>query len=275
MKYFSLLIIFFLLSCINQNSEEGFEEIDITFIKPDSNISNNENPTWKYQIDKILDSLKGIDTSSKEAYHFVINNFFDTNQYYFEPQYLNIDFFTKMIQIGKLNDYIIVQLKHPHGSKLENNIEVIILNNKRTVLSRDTLLGNRYWIGNIKVTDWNNDGKDELVYKYDDPVSSVAIMSKYEEVYLFSKETSKLNQIFRLETEEFNCGPGDSSLIARNYIFEGKYKIKVEQKKYIVDCNTDGEKELQKRLVSKKLYHLIWDKKENKYIEKRVAKSMN
>jgi hypothetical protein len=173
----------------------------------------------------------------------------------------------KMIQLDKFNDFVLVQLKHPHGSKMENDIEVIVLSKQRKVLSRDTLMGNRYWIGTTKITDWNNDGINELVYKYDAPVSSVPIMSKYEEVYGILKGKPKLKKIFELETEAFNCGPGDSSLITRTYSFEGKYKIKIKQVDFIVNCNSGKEenKKQEKRKIAESISYLKWNDSNNKY----------
>lgn len=275
-KTFLIAFVFIIIGCSPSNNNDTPKKdvppLPLSILETSQNDTTPKTNThWADQITILIDSIKSQNLENTDRLIFGINSFIDTTAFYFEPHLLSVEYLEKMVNYNSFNGNALYWINHNHGSKEAYSTMLFLINDDDKVIAKDTLLSNRYELGQINILDWNNDGQDELQYLSSNIGSSVPIIGKYETIYAFDNNSNQFQNIFQIEYDYRNCDPTTPNiLIKQSYQFISDQKIKVQKSEYSINCDSfewEGDiKGIKKK--STKSYILNWNEQKKKFTDR-------
>ncbi|MEM6343496.1 MAG: hypothetical protein AAF927_06430 [Bacteroidota bacterium] len=223
---------------------------------------------WQRAFDRLIDTIEKQASPSKDKLLFGIENLVDYHNFRFSPEQLSVKYLESLIHHETFNRYELYWLSHGHASKLAYKTLIYLIDQKGKLLLSDTLAGNKYENGSVKVLDWNQNGKEEIQYKVNAITSSVPIISEHELIYEFDAKRHALHLMMEIELDSRNCAEDDGFLIKQSYQFLQAGIIQVQKDEFEIDCahfawrgDIDGMKKIKSTQ-----YLLNWSKDKRQYL---------
>jgi len=137
-------------------------------------------------------------------------------------------------------------------------------------LGEGKIPGCHYHAGEISISDWDKNSKDEIIYRINAPMQSISFIQKVEEVYIFNQEHT-FKRIFNIALETRSCyetNNNKGSLITNNYEYLHNGKILVNETEFSFNCdNFEWENEIKNTLkIRTKRYFMVWNYKTQEYV---------
>lgn len=267
MRLFILYLIFTLtISCENDQIQE-------TTVERDSNSASLD--SLNYIFSTVFDSLKN-NPETKEL-GIAIENFYDKKHipdYKNQTEYYDQNYFLANFKLLKFNTLKVLVADCNHQFWEPTSLHLYFYDDIYQLKHVDSISGNRYHNGEIKIMDWDNDGEDEIVFNLIQPVSSVAFHEWQKVVYKFTCDEG-LSNIFEIINEEIDCGleldPNFGVRTTRADSLVSKNKLKITETTHKYDCdmydvdpvfNSDD-------WLTKIEYVMVWNEDEGRFTESK------
>lgn len=223
-------------------------------------------------IESLTDSIKK--DSSFENKHLLIHaceKLINFNNIRIENNMIDLKFISDHLDIKTLNNQHLITFEYENSTSVINAIDLFLLDGSLNTLGKGVIMGCHYHNGSIRISDWNNDSKDEIIYRIDWPTQSVAFIEHREQVYRFT-DSFEFENIFEISLETRDCGPtsGEAGIIVeRSYKFIDSAQIKVSAVEYLIDCEDFEwhDKLENKKFKSKTNYLLVWNEDKRSFNE--------
>ena len=251
-------------STVNDSEKNGSKE---------SKDSLNTNEATNNKLVKSLtDSIKRDDSiENRNLLIHACEKLINFSNIKIENDLINLKFITDHVDIRTLNNQHLLIVEYDSETSGINAIDLFLLDDNLITLGKGVIMGCHYHNGSIRISDWDNNSRDEIIYRIDWPTQSVAFIEHQEKVYRFT-DSYEFENIFEIPLETRDCGPASGEkgiLVERSYKFIDSVQIKVSAVEYSIECQDfEWHDKIKNKIIeSKTNYLLVWSENKRAFTE--------
>ncbi len=182
----------------------------------------------------IVDSIENLEIDHAYLYAVGADTLLKQRRKQRCEEVINLDNTLNKIEVFPMNNVFIISIQNNCDGFYGEGRTLYFTNSTGEILGSDTLLGGKYFLGDIEILDFDKNGVDELIHTLRMPASSVNAGNEITTFYALNKSFS-LERIFSFVSADWDYTPtnnGKYDSISQYWLFIPPNKLKITKEKW-------------------------------------------